>query len=121
LHIPEPPRPAKESIQWLPQVPTTEPETEYAVEESHPLTRSRKKVSISRGWIAGGIGLALLAAAIFAGQRFFNAPSSKVETGILSINTNPQGAKVLVDGVPRGQTPFNLSLPPGAHTVVVQG
>jgi serine/threonine protein kinase len=42
-------------------------------------------------------------------------------TGTLSVQTNPPGAAVFVDGVAHGNTPARLSLPPGAHIVELRG
>jgi hypothetical protein len=42
-------------------------------------------------------------------------------TGRLHVSSEPAGARVLVDGTPRGATPLTLDdLPVGAHTVVLQ-
>jgi hypothetical protein len=42
-------------------------------------------------------------------------------TGGIEVVSNTEGAKVLVDGQPRGETPLTLTdLEPGRHTVVVQ-
>jgi hypothetical protein len=72
-------------------------------------------------WIAAGVVLLLATsgAAYAARQRYLPAPVSAV--GTMSVNTNPPGASVLIDGIPRGMTPLNVSLTAGAHTLVVQG
>ncbi len=44
-----------------------------------------------------------------------------VDTGALRVTSEPDGARVSVDGQPRGETPFDASdLAVGRHTVVVQ-
>ena len=41
-------------------------------------------------------------------------------TGVLTVDTQPAGAKVLLDGAPAGQTPLRLAaVAPGRHTVTV--
>jgi hypothetical protein len=43
-------------------------------------------------------------------------------TGQLAIQSDPPGAKVLIDGVARGVAPVTIAdLPPGSHEVVLQG
>ncbi len=56
----------------------------------------------------GGAGLALA----------FRTPVAL--TGSLSIETDPPGAEVRIDDAVRGTTPLLVSLPEGAHRVVVQ-
>jgi hypothetical protein len=41
-------------------------------------------------------------------------------TGALTVDTEPAGADVVIDGQPRGVTPLTLSLSPGEHTVAVR-
>lgn len=45
---------------------------------------------------------------------------SGVEFGTFTVETEPAGADVIVDGQRRGLTPLEISLRPGAHTVVVR-
>lgn len=48
--------------------------------------------------------------------------SALQQTGGIQVVTDAPGARVLVDGHPRGETPLTLTdLTPGRHTVVVQG
>jgi hypothetical protein len=39
----------------------------------------------------------------------------------MTVNTDPLGAEVEIDGVARGQTPLRLQLAAGAHTLVIRG
>lgn len=44
-----------------------------------------------------------------------------VSTGLLSVESSPSGATVILDGVTRGTTPqFRLEVPTGSHTLVLQ-
>ncbi len=43
-----------------------------------------------------------------------NAP-----VGIVNINSDPEGASVTIDDVPRGTTPLEVSLTVGKHNIVV--
>jgi len=47
--------------------------------------------------------------------------TAPADTGTLSVNTNPTGAQVLVDGEARGVTPISLKLKVGAHQVQLRG
>ena len=73
-------------------------------------------------WIAAGLVLlvATSGAAYAARQRYLPASTASA-TGTMSVNTDPAGASVMIDGIPRGMTPLNVSLTAGAHTLVVQG
>jgi hypothetical protein len=49
------------------------------------------------------------------------APSSKKATGMLRVRSTPAGARVIVDGTPRGVTPVDLGdVAVGHHTVVLE-
>jgi hypothetical protein len=69
-----------------------------------------------RRWIAAGIALVVFVALALAGLRALPSATA-VATGALTVNTNPAGISVLVDGTPRGVTPFSVDLPPGDHVV----
>jgi hypothetical protein len=51
-------------------------------------------------------------------SHFFEVPKPTVATGQLQIRTDPSGARVVVDGQPRGSAPVLVEgLTPGSHTV----
>ncbi len=91
-----------------------------ATEEPEPVTQS-KRFSVNRSWIAAAVALFAVAAALLAGSRYLTSSATAASTGTLVVDTNPPGAQVIVDNVPRGRAPLNLSLPPGAHSIVVRG
>src|SRR6202011_440924 len=72
----------------------------------------------SRRWYGPAIAVIVMltAAGIVAGRRF-----SASDTGTLSVNTNPSGAQVIVDGQQRGVTPLRLTLKVGAHQMQLRG
>lgn len=74
-----------------------------------------------RAWVVACLVLTASAGILFAGQRYFLSPSVPVAMGTLAVDTNPQGALIFIDDQQRGQTPARLSLPPGQHTLVIQG
>jgi hypothetical protein len=72
-------------------------------------------------WIVAGIVLlAVMTAGLFAARNRFSPAAPPVTTGRLSVNTDPPGAEVEVDGQQRGRSPLSLELPAGAHTLVVR-
>lgn len=72
-------------------------------------------------WIGVAAALALLTTAgLFAGRQLAARPAA-ITTGTVTVNTNPPGAELQVDGVPRGRTPATLSLEGGTHTLAVLG
>ena len=67
-----------------------------------------------RKWLAIAAALVILATAGFAGLHFF-AKADAPAMATLSVESNPQGVPVFVDGVERGVTPARITLAPGAH------
>jgi hypothetical protein len=68
--------------------------------------------------------LAVLGVVLAGGGIYAWTKSHKVAApmlGTLSVQTNPPGAAVFVDGVSRGNTPARLSLNAGAHIVELRG
>jgi hypothetical protein len=72
-------------------------------------------------WIAAVVVLAAVAGGAFATRHYFWSAAAPAASGTLAVDTNPAGAQVFVDGTARGLTPLTLSLPPGPHTLIVQG
>src|SRR5262249_45061609 len=72
--------------------------------------------------------VALIAAAViipagggFYAWRAFRNTSPPVQMGSLSVQTNPPGAAVFVDGVAHGNTPARVPLKAGAHILELRG
>ena len=81
-------------------------------------SRTRRR---PRWWTVACLILASAAAGIFARQGYLSQPLLSLQAmGTLQIDTSPQGAIVFVDGVQRGQTPAQISLDPGQHTLEVR-
>jgi hypothetical protein len=102
--------------------PSDEVETQ-ADEERGPMKTTHGKRSAGRSkWIAVGLLAAIATtAALYAARNRFSPATVPVTTGSMTVDTNPSGAMVEVDGTSRGQTPITLSLTAGAHTLVVRG
>ena len=62
----------------------------------------------------------VVAGGVFAGRRYF-ASAAVEATGAMSIDSNPTGAQVFVDGESRGVTPINLTLKAGTHVIELRG
>jgi hypothetical protein len=85
-------------------------EAESVMEKSKPFIRGR--------WIAAAIVLvALTSGGTLAVGRIMSPAVATESLGTLSVQTNPAGATVVVDGQQRGMTPLNLQLKPGRHVV----
>lgn len=65
------------------------------------------------------LGVALAGGGIYAWTASHKAAAPML--GTLSVQTNPPGAAVFVDGVSRGNTPARLSLNAGAHIIELRG
>ncbi len=74
-------------------------------------------------WLVAGVALlALTTAGLFAArQRLVPAVAAPVTTGTLTVNTDPAGAEIEVDGTTRGRSPMSVALPAGAHTLIIRG
>ena len=65
------------------------------------------------------VAIALGEGAVIAARALRKPPPVKM--GSLSVQTNPPGVAVFVDGVARGNTPARLSLDAGSHIVELRG
>jgi PEGA domain len=112
----------EEPIQLVDPSEEAATETDDEEQDLMKMTYGGKR-SFGRGkWIAAGL-LATLATtgALYAARNRFSPATVPVTTGSMTVNTNPPGAMVEVDGTSRGQTPITLSLAAGKHTLVVHG
>jgi eukaryotic-like serine/threonine-protein kinase len=82
---------------------------------SHPQTYVRPLLIAAA--VVGVVALGVLAIQRFPRPQFM---SSAPQSGNLTIETQPAGSEVLVDGERRGATPLKLALAPGAHTVTIR-
>jgi hypothetical protein len=62
-------------------------------------------------------GVLAVAGAVYAGLTL-RAPA--LATGSLAVESDPQGAEVVMNDVVRGMTPLTLTLPAGTHPIVVR-
>ncbi len=68
--------------------------------------------------------IAVTAGGMFAARRYVFASGTGVasaSTGTVTVNSNPVGAQVVVDGELRGVTPATLTLPAGTHQLELRG
>jgi hypothetical protein len=71
--------------------------------------------------IAVGVGLALLVGGLMYMRRGSSSAASVAgDTGTLTVNSNPLGAQLLVDGKLAGVTPTTLTLPQGTHSLTLR-
>ena len=77
------------------------------------------------GWlryaVAAVVLLALTVGGMMVVRRRTSAGGAAVDTGTLTVNSNPIGAQVLVDGKLAGVTPTTLTLPQGTHSLTLRG
>src|SRR5205085_2792965 len=73
------------------------------------------------GLIAAVVTAIVAIGALTASRWFFAPPAAPTGTGTLSVNTNPPGAQVLIDGVSRGVTPLTVPLNVGVHAMQLRG
>ena len=118
-----PPAPTMDTPRPAPPVLPVPPiEPAQTVEE--PPMVARIRVHQSGKWVTAVAASALIVLAsggVFAARRYMKPANAAPPPGRLAINTNPDGATVIVDGEPRGVTPVNLTVAPGAHAVELRG
>jgi hypothetical protein len=75
--------------------------------------------------IAASAIVVLASGGVFAGRRYLMPapPAAPLPppAGRLAITTSPDGARVIVDGEPRGVSPLNLTVSPGVHMLELHG
>jgi PEGA domain-containing protein len=71
--------------------------------------------------VAAVVLVALTAGGLMAVRRRASATGMATDTGTLTVNSNPAGAQLLVDGKLAGTTPTTLTLPQGAHELTLRG
>jgi hypothetical protein len=98
----------KSSEKPQPEVPSQEPS-------------ARKWVFGSKRMIAVAAGAVVLAAGGFFAWRGLRTTTPPLQMGSLSVQTNPAGAAVFVDGIEHGNTPARVSLKAGAHILELRG
>jgi len=84
-----------------------------------------KKFDLRKRWplAAAAVALVAVAGAGIPAVRHFGGGAATPPTadGTLTVNTNPPGAHVFVDGVERGVTPLSVALKPGTHALELRG
>jgi hypothetical protein len=95
------------------QAPLFNPAEPFTVPEpavkTAPVAPSKR-----RRWLAAAAVLTTLASVGVAGVKMF-VGSAPPEMALLSVQSNPSGVPVFVDGIERGVTPARITLAPGAH------
>jgi hypothetical protein len=71
--------------------------------------------------VAAVVLVALTVGGMMAVRRRASASGMAVDTGTLTVNSNPAGAQLLVDGKLAGVTPTTLTLPQGTHSLTLRG
>jgi serine/threonine protein kinase len=108
-------------LSWQPQTPLY-PEGRVAeehVEDDDTATAPGRP--LGRIAAAAVALIVISAGGVFAGRKFLALGASTTATGTLSINSNPPGAQVVVDGQTSGVTPLRLTLKQGPHNVELRG
>jgi serine/threonine protein kinase len=91
------------------EVPPAAVHVEEAADAPRPLWASP--------WVIAAAAVLVIATLGFTLLRSGPASSPAPTTGTLTVGTNPDGLAVFVDGVSRGTTPLNVSLPAGDHVL----
>lgn len=94
-------------------------EVEFASETTGPEKQAKPGLAIRKPAMLAlaSLGVLAVAGAVFAGLTL-RAPASA--TGSLVIESDPQGAEVVINDAVRGMTPLTLTLPAGTHPVIVR-
>ena len=101
---------------FTPVAPAAPPVTSQK-RDDEPALQVRRRIPFwnsewrNRVAIAAAILVAVATAGVFAIKSYARVPP----TGMLVVNTNPDGVQVFIDGRKRGMTPLTLELPTGDH------
>lgn len=90
------------------------PDAPFSLPAAEGAARSAPSKRRQRGWIAAAASVVLLGTGGFASYNLF-AGTSAPPMATLSVQSNPAGVPVFVDGVERGVTPARITLAPGPH------
>ena len=98
-------------------VAQTEAESEHATSARGPRWVEPAWTSLLMAAI-----VAVSAIGAFAAVRAWYVPvrATGLVPGTLTIDTQPAGAELLIDGVPRGRAPLTLAIEPGSHLLAVR-
>ena len=86
-------------------------------EEEEPALQVRREIPLwnspwrNRIAVAAAVLVAVVTAGVFAVRSYATAPM----TGVLVVNTDPDGVDVYINGKKRGSTPITMELPTGNH------
>lgn len=110
------PAPLLESLEPKPPAPETlfNPEAPFNVEGATARGRRPRILGNRRRLLAVASMLVVLASVGLAAFRSLSGGAAPA-LATLSVQSNPSGVPVFVDGVERGATPVRLTLAPGAH------
>lgn len=92
--------------------------------EPQPEPAAERAPGGARPWLRTAAILAAVAVlgggGFFAWRTFAKAPAA-AQGGTLLVQSSPAGVQVFIDGVDRGMTPAQLSVPAGAHILELRG
>jgi hypothetical protein len=83
------------------------------VEDPGTAGRGGWRTTLRWGMVA--VALTVTAALGTAGWRYWRERHIGQQTGTITVESQPSGATILIDGIERGKSPFSLALPPGRH------
>ena len=124
IRVPEPPPPAPRARYTPPPAAHVASEIEHTAEIEHTTTATGDDGNLRKRWQLAAAAVALIAVAgagVLAARRYGATPPPVTADGTLTVNTNPPGAHVFVDGVERGATPLSIALKPGTHALELRG
>jgi serine/threonine protein kinase len=124
IRVPDPTPVAPPSASVPPPVAhVTQPVAPMATPVAHRAAAA-KAFDLRKRWQIVAAAAALVAVAgagLAAARRYGGSSTAPTAEGTLTVNTNPPGAHVFVDGVARGATPLSVTLKPGTHALELRG
>ena len=106
-----------------PDKPLFNPEAPFAFEGQSEVA-PEPAGSFARPWlrtVAILVAVAVLGSGGYFGWRSFRKAPAAAQGGTLLVQSSPAGVQVFIDGVDRGMTPAQLSIPAGAHILELRG
>ena len=96
------------------QAPLFNPDEPFNVQFAPAPVAETAKSPGSGKWLAAAAGLLIVASAGIAGWKMFSGDATPA-LATLSVESNPSGVPVFIDGIERGVTPSRITLAAGAH------
>jgi hypothetical protein len=101
--------------------PAAPPPAEADASAAAGPAKAERKRSPAVRWLVAAAVVVVLASGGYVGFKQYLSATTVPEMATLSVQSNPPGVAVFIDGVERGMTTARVTLAPGAHILELRG